>query len=301
MTTANITGLASTDESAAHVSEHKLAGPELDLSDRDFKEIREIIWNMTGISMGSSKRQLIYRRLQTRLKATGINTFRGYLELLRKGDPEEREAFSNAVTTNLTSFFREQHHFDYFARSIIPEIVAGQGNSGKRLRIWSAGCSTGEEPYSIAITLKESLADLALWDAKLLCTDLDSDVLSAARAGIYTQDRVEKIPPQRLRRWFRKSHQPDDGRVKVSPELQNLITFKQLNLMDDWPMQGPFDVIFCRNVVIYFDKPTQRVLMERFANILKDDGYLILGHSESLKNVSDRFTMLGHTIYRRVR
>jgi len=275
------------------------SGQEFTLSDRELKEILTVIKDMTGISMSASKRHLIYRRLQTRLKATGIGSFRNYLDFLKKGDAKEQEAFSNAVTTNLTSFFREQHHFDYLASTIIPEIMAKKANTGRRLRVWSAGCSTGEEPYSIAITLLESLENLDLWDARLLCTDLDSDVLNAGKAGIYTQDRVEKISPKRLRRWFQGNPTQGDDRLKVSSELQNLITFKQLNLMDDWPMRGRFDVIFCRNVVIYFDKPTQRVLMDRYANILEDDGYLILGHSESLSNVSDRFELQGHTIYRK--
>lgn len=276
-----------------------ISDKEFCLSDSEFEEIRTVIKDMTGISMSAAKRQLIYRRLQTRLKATGINSFKTYLELLKKGDPREQEAFTNAVTTNLTSFFREKHHFEFLAKTIIPEIVAKRGNNSRRLRIWSAGCSTGEEPYSIAITLKETLKSIDRWDARLLCTDLDSDVLNTGKTGIYAQDRVEKIPEKQLRRWFRKNGSTDDDRVKVSQDLQDLITFKQLNLMNDWPMRGRFDVIFCRNVVIYFDKPTQRVLMDRYAEILEDDGYLILGHSESLFNVSDRFTLLGHTIYRK--
>ncbi len=275
------------------------SGQEFALSDRELEEILTVIRDMTGISMGASKRHLIYRRLQARLKATGIGSFRNYLDFLKKGDTKEQEAFSNAVTTNLTSFFREQHHFDYLANTIIPEIMAKKGNAARRIRIWSAGCSTGEEPYSIAITLLESLENPDIWDARLLCTDLDSDVLNTARAGVYVRDRVEKIPPSRLRRWFQENPAQGDGRVKASTKLQSLITFKQLNLMDDWPMRGRFDVIFCRNVVIYFDKPTQRVLMDRYANLLEDDGYLILGHSESLTNVSDRFELLGHTIYRK--
>ncbi len=272
---------------------------EFVLSDREFDEIRSVIKELTGINMGDSKRQLIYRRLGSRLKATNISTFKGYLDYLKKGDPSELEEFTNAVTTNLTSFFREKHHFDYLAKTIVPKIVASKGSATRRLRIWSAGCSTGEEPYSIAITLKESLGNLAKWDAKILCTDLDSEVLNTCKGGIYAQQRVEKIPENQLRRWFMKSRTDTGEFVKVSPELQDLITFKQLNLMHDWPMKGRFDVIFCRNVIIYFDKPTQRVLMDRYAEVLEDDGYLILGHSESLFNVSDRFALLGNTIYQK--
>lgn len=278
-----------------------LLGSEYSMSAREFDEIRAVIKELTGISMGDSKRQLVYRRVGSRLKATNISTFQGYLDYLRKGDPSELEEFANVVTTNLTSFFREGHHFDFLAKTIIPEIVASKGNTSKRLRIWSAGCSTGEEPYSIAITLKESLRNLDRWNAKILCTDLDSEVLKTCKAGVYSRQRVEEIPQNQLRRWFRKSRAQSGELVKISQELQDLITFKQLNLMHDWPMQGRFDIIFCRNVIIYFDKPTQRALIDRYANILEDDGYLILGHSESLFNVSDRFSLLGKTIYRKTR
>ena len=272
---------------------------EFSLSDREFNEIRVVVKKLTGISIGDSKRQLVYRRIAKRLKATNINTFQGYLDYLKNGDPSEHEHFANAVTTNLTSFFREKHHFDFLAKTIIPEIEASKGNSGKRLRIWSAGCSTGEEPYSIAITLRESLKNLNDWDAKVLCTDLDSAVLNTCRAGEYSLQRAENIPTDQLRRWFKKSQAQDVVQLKVKPALLELLTFRQLNLMDDWPMRGLFDVIFCRNVIIYFDKPTQRVLIDRYADILEAGGYLILGHSESLFSVTDRFSLIGKTIYRK--
>jgi len=269
------------------------------LSDGEFDQIRGVIREMTGISMSDSKRQLIYRRLSGRLKALNISTFKEYLAFLKSGDATEVELFTNAVTTNLTSFFREDHHFDYLVKTIIPEVVQEKQNSSRRLRIWSAGCSTGEEPYSIAIALREALRDISAWDAKVLCTDLDTDVIATASAGVYTENRFEKMSQVRLKRWFQKSNGADGTLLKVRDELRQLLTFKQLNLMHDWPMRGRFDVIFCRNVVIYFDKPTQRVLMDRYADALEDGGYLILGHSESLFNVSDRFTLLGKTIYRK--
>ena len=272
---------------------------EFSMSDRDFERIRSVIKDVTGINMSDSKRQLVYRRLGSRLKATGIGSFQAYLDHIREGNPAELEQFTNAVTTNLTSFFRENHHFQFLEKTVLPEAVARAARGDKRLRIWSAGCSTGEEPYSIAITLRETLKDIAQWDAKVLCTDLDSDVIETCKAGIYSMQRVEKIPPERLRRWFKKGRGSDEERVKVSPQLQELLTFKQLNLMHDWPMKGRFHLIFCRNVIIYFDKPTQRVLIDRYADILADGGYLILGHSESLFNVSDRFKLIGNTIYRK--
>ena len=274
-------------------------GGEFTMSDAEFDEIRRVIRKLTGISMGDSKRQLVYRRLSARLKATGNSSFREYLKLLSEGDPNEVQDFANAVTTNLTSFFRESHHFDFLANRVIPEISAAQKINGKRLRIWSAGCSTGEEPYSIAMTLRESMKDIARWDARVLCTDLDTDVVATAKNGVYDSSRVEKIADKRLTRWFTKANAAGSDAVRAKDDLRSLLTFKPLNLMHEWPMKGPFDVIFCRNVIIYFDKPTQRVLIDRFANILKDGGYLIIGHSESLFNVSDRFTLLGQTTYRK--
>ena len=287
------------DTDADHGERNDSAGRELSMSDRDFEQIRAVIKDLTGINMSDSKRQLVYRRLSARLKATGIRSFQAYLEFLKQGDPAELEQFTNAVTTNLTSFFRENHHFEFLEKTVIPEAVTRSTRGDRRLRIWSAGCSTGEEPYSIAITLRESLKNLKNWDAKVLCTDLDSDVINTCKAGIYSMQRVEKLSRERLRRWFKKSRGPDGEVAKVNEQLQALLTFKQLNLMHDWPMKGRFHLIFCRNVVIYFDKPTQRVLMDRYADILVDGGYLILGHSESLFNVSDRFKLVGNTIYRK--
>ena len=272
---------------------------EIAFGDREFDEVRKLIRDVTGINMGDSKRQLVYRRLSGRLKTLGLKTFREYIELVKSGDANETEAFSNAVTTNLTSFFRESHHFEYLKSRILPETLARKSASEQRLRLWSAGCSTGEEPYSIAITLKESIADIERWDAKLLATDLDSNVLDVCRNGIYSTERVQKVPERSLKRWFCKGTGNAADSVRVKPELQSLISFKQLNLMGEWLMRGPFDVIFCRNVIIYFDKPTQRVLIDRFADLVADNGYLILGHSETLNNVSDRFGLVGQTIYRK--
>lgn len=269
------------------------AADDIEFGDREFNQVREIIRDMTGISMGASKRQLLYRRLITRLKARDIASVPAYLDLLRSGDATEVEQFTNAVTTNLTSFFRENHHFEYLAQTILPSIASAK--SERRLRIWSAGCSTGEEPYSLAMTLHETMSDLPAWDAKILCTDLDTNVIATAAAGSYAEDRVGKVPPALVKKWFKA----DADRYHANVALKKLLTFKQLNLMGQWPMRGKFDVIFCRNVIIYFDKPTQRVLIDRYANILEEGGHLILGHSESLFKVSDRFDLIGKTIYRK--
>lgn len=277
------------------------AAPEqIKLSDQEFNEIRDIVKDITGISMGSSKRQLIQRRVTNRLKATGINSIRAYMDYLKEGHAEEVEQFTNAVTTNLTAFFRENHHFDFLRNTLLPEVAANQRGGNKKLRIWSAGCSTGEEPYSIAMTLRDALPDINSWDAKILATDLDSDVLAKSAAGVYPLGRADKIDKSLLKRWFKKKETADGAWVKASPQLQELITFNQLNLMHEWPIKGKFDLIFCRNVIIYFDKPTQTKLMARYHKQLKPGGYLILGHSESLHNVSEDFNLLGKTIYQRI-
>ena len=274
---------------------------ELSFSDAEFAEIRAVIKDLTGINMSETKRQLVYRRIMTRLRATGIEHTRDYISYLKNGDVAELEAFANAVTTNLTSFFRENHHFEYLAENILPEIATRKASGRRRLRIWSAGCSTGEEPYSIAMTLKESLPGIAQWDAKILCTDVDTEVIKTCKAGVYARGRIDKISQRQQKRWFRKGRSTEGEMVKVDPELQALTVFKPLNLMHDWPMTGRFDVIFCRNVIIYFDKPTQRILIDRFAEHLEDNGFLILGHSETLFNVSDRFSLIGNTIYQKAR
>ncbi len=267
------------------------------LTDKEFEHVCKLIRDMTGISMRDTKRQLVMRRIAGRLKALQMHSVSEYLALLESGDPSEVESFNNAVTTNLTSFFREKHHFDYLQSHILPELIAKKGCTTKRLRIWSAGCSTGEESYSIAMTLKTFASDLSSWDARILSTDLDTDALRSASAGVYKADRVACVPEGLRRKWLQRCGETYRARAA----LTSMLTFKSLNLMHDWPMRGKFDVIFCRNVVIYFEKPTQRALMERYAEILEDGGYLILGHSESLYNVSDRFELIGKTIYRKVR
>lgn len=272
---------------------------EFILSDRDFNQIRKLVKDQTGINLSEGKRDMVYGRLSRRLRQLDLTDFRVYLKYLET-DEVEVGNFINAITTNLTSFFREMHHFEYLKKTIIPSLLASNRDTG-RIRIWSAGCSTGEEPYSIAMTLLDSIPDIAHWDVKILATDLDSNVVAHAKEGIYTMDRVKALPDNIQRKYFRKGRGSTEGSVKMSESLQSLITFKQLNLMHQWPMRGPFDVIFCRNVVIYFDKPTQRVLFDRYADMLRPDGHIFLGHSESLFKVSERFKLLGNTMYQRIK
>lgn len=267
------------------------------LTETEFNRVRSLVASHTGIAMTEAKRDLLHNRLQKRLRARGFASFGDYCALLEGGDAEEIEQFVNSVTTNLTGFFREPHHFERLSEKVMPELTANQGG---RIRIWSAGCSTGEEPYSIAMTVTESVPKWRQLDVKILATDLDSQVLSTAAQGVYSLERIEQIKESRHQRWLNKGTGINEGSVRVTPELKALITFRQLNLMHAWPMRGPIDVIFCRNVVIYFDKETQRRLFDRFADLMRVGGYLFIGHSESLFNVTDRFRLLGKTIYQRV-
>jgi len=273
-------------------------GADFKLTDAEFDRIRVLVREHTGISLSEAKRQLVYGRLSRRLRALKLPDFSSYIALLERGEPAELEEFTNAVTTNLTSFFRESHHFDFLAQEALPAIVARDGGL-RRLRIWCCAASTGEEPYSISMVLRECASLLTGWDTKLLATDLDSAVLAAGSAGVYTAERFEKMSAARTRNFFTPVPGGIEGRLRAREELRNLITFKQLNLMHQWPMRGPFDAIFCRNVVIYFDKATQRTLFERMSRLQRPGDYLFLGHSESLYRVSDRYELIGKTIYRR--
>ena len=274
---------------------------EFVITEKDFDTLRKLVNYYTGITLSNAKRELIYSRLAGRLRKNNLKKFSDYCRLLQEDvEGEEVAYFRNAITTNLTSFFREPHHFDYLKKTILPEYKKTDPGK-KRCRIWSAGCSTGEEAYSLAMTLKESNSLSPDCDLKILATDIDSAVLSTARDGIYPEDRMKNISPHRQKLFFLSRRKSVEGTMKVCDELKQFITFKQLNLMHEWPMKGPFDIIFCRNVLIYFSKPTQRILIERFANLLTDNGYLFIGHSESLFKISDRFTLMGQTIYQKIR
>jgi len=271
---------------------------EFVFSDQDFEKIRKFVKEETGITLSDAKKNMVYGRLSRRLRALDIKSFNQYIDLVSGGESEEKGNFVNAITTNLTSFFREEHHFDYIKDTVIPEVLKNNSNT-KKIRIWCAGCSTGEEPYSLSIALHESISDIESWDIKILATDLDTNVLEHCRRGVYDIERISGLSHSRKATWFLKGKGDHSGSVKVDARLQSLITFKQLNLMQAWPMKGQFDFMFCRNVVIYFDKPTQKILFDRYANLVKDNGYLFLGHSESLYNVCTRFQLLGNTIYQK--
>jgi chemotaxis protein methyltransferase CheR len=274
------------------------AGAELRLNKAEFERLRGLVREHTGIALSEGKRELVYGRLARRLRALKLASFADYIAVLERGDAAELQEFTNAVTTNLTSFFREPHHFDYLAREFLPSLLAHAGRT-RRLRIWCCAASTGEEPYSIAMVLREAQAALSGWDVKLLATDVDSAALATGQAGIFNADRVLGLNPARVARFFEKGTGAQIGKVRANDELRQLITFRQLNLMHEWPMSGPFDAVFCRNVIIYFDKPTQCTLFERMATLQRPGDLLFLGHSENLYRVTERYELIGRTIYRR--
>lgn len=270
-------------------------------TDKDFSYLSQLAGMHAGINLNASKRELVYGRLARRLRALGLRTFKEYCNLLNDENSDEFTHFINAITTNVTSFFRENHHFEFLANELLIQVIKKQaGMSRPRLRIWSAGCSSGQEPYSIAIVLKECIKDIDRWDAKILATDLDSNILDKARQGIYSAESIQDLSLDRRKKWFKFRDEDKNEKVKIINDIKKLVTFKQLNLSGTWPMKGPFDAIFCRNVTIYFDRPTREKLIDNFANLLTRDGCLFVGHSESLFGLTNRFYSLGNTIHRKI-
>jgi len=267
---------------------------EFDFTRRDFERVRALIHQRAGISLADSKQEMVYSRLARRLRATGIQSFATYLDDLEAGRMErEWESFTNALTTNLTSFFREAHHFPL----LLEHLVAVRRKDTRPLTIWCSAASTGEEPYSIAMTACEAFNTLTP-PVHIVATDIDTNVLSTASNGVYPMERLDKMSPERLRRFFLKGKGAHEGMARVRPELRNLVTFKQLNLLaDGWPLEGQFDAIFCRNVMIYFDKPTQRKILGRFVPLMKPHALLFAGHSENFLYVSDSLRLRGKTVY----
>ena len=267
---------------------------EFDFTRRDFERVRALIHGRAGISLADSKQEMVYSRLARRLRATGIQSFGRYLDDLEAGRMDkEWEAFTNALTTNLTSFFREAHHFPL----LLDHLVALRKKDTRPLTIWCSAASTGEEPYSIAMTACEAFNTLTP-PVHIVATDIDTNVLSTASNGVYPMERLDKMSPERLRRFFLKGKGAHEGMARVRPELRSLVTFRQLNLLaDGWPLEGTFDAIFCRNVMIYFDKPTQRKILERFVPLMTSHALLFAGHSENFLYVSDSLRLRGKTVY----
>jgi chemotaxis protein methyltransferase CheR len=264
---------------------------QFEFRETDFSRVRRMIHARAGISLGTHKREMVYSRLARRLRSLGRADFASYLDQLESSpDDPEWEDFVNALTTNLTAFFREAHHFP-----ILAEFAAQRTQP---VSIWCCAASTGEEPYSIAITLMEALGARAASTASVLATDIDTNVLQRARTAVYPFERVAKVEEDRLRRFFLKGKGAAAGQARVRPEVAAMVRFETLNLLaPDWPIQEKFDAIFCRNVMIYFDKPTQARILERFAPLLKPGGLLFAGHSENFSYISRDFRLRGQTVY----
>jgi len=268
---------------------------EFPFSEREFRMLADMANKCTGIVLADHKKDMVYSRLARRLRALGMKSFAEYCTLVQGEEgKEEMGNLVNAITTNLTSFFRESHHFEHLHSNVLEPLAAGKS---KRLRIWSAGCSAGMEAYSIAMTMKAAIKDLPSWDARILATDIDTNMLITGMEGEYAAEQYENIPAAHRAEVIKLKN----GRMAMSPDLKSLVAFKQLNLLDHWPMKGTFDAVFCRNVVIYFDKPTQQKLFARIADLIKPNGWLYIGHSENLFKVCDRFELVGRTIYRKIR
>lgn len=262
----------------------------------DFDRLRQLSRDYSGIQVSDDKFDMFYSRLVKRLRALGLSSFRSYADYLCAHPDREFTEFINSVTTNLTAFFRENHHFAFLAKQAIPQICKPSVGR-KTLSVWSAGCSTGEEPYSLAMTLQEHLP--ADWRFQILATDLDTQVLRTAAAGIYPLDAAASVGERRLKQWFQKGVGRQDRRVRIKAALRETIEFRQLNLMREWPELSGFDLIFCRNVLIYFDRTTKETLAKRYWQALRPGGYLFIGHSESLHQLDTGFEALGQTVYRK--
>ncbi len=289
----NAAAFTSSEPAAADLSR------EFDFSDGDFRSLAQFAYDHAGIALADSKRNLVYGRLSRRLRALGLTTFRDYREYLATNE-SELEAFINAISTNLTKFFREAHHFDHFRTHIAASFVReANGAGGRRLRVWSAGCSTGEEPYTIAVVLKREIRDIDRHDVRILATDIDTEVIARGTRGEYPESSIDDVP-QTYREFFRAvGGEHKAAKVVMQDEIRSLIAFRRLNLMESWPFSGQFDAIFCRNVMIYFDGATKSALVERFTQKIKPGGWLYIGHSESLIGSHPGLQLVGRTVYRR--
>ncbi len=266
---------------------------EFEFTAADFERVRKLLHEHAGIALSAAKQDMVYSRLARRVRVCGDRSFAQYLARLERKDAREWEAFINSLTTNLTSFFREAHHFESLSRHL--KSIAEK----RTIKIWCNAASTGEEPYSIAMTAVEAF-NSPTPPVSIIASDLDTQVLAQAERGIYPAERVAKLAPEQVSRHFLKGNGVPEGSLQAKPELRRLITFRRINLLEaGWPVQGPLDAIFCRNVMIYFDKKTQYDVLKRFVPLLREDGLLFAGHSESFLHATDLFRSLGRTIYER--
>ena len=284
MSTAAILGPAATPEH------------EFEFSQRDFERVRRLIRERAGIALNSGKQNMVYSRLSRRLRACGMSSFGQYLDALESGNSPEDQGFINALTTNLTAFWREAHHFPVLAEHLKHRAAKGS----EKLSIWCSAASTGEEPYTIAITAMEALGSMTP-PVRILATDIDTGVLDQARRGAYSEDSLSSVSPALVRKYFMRGTGVNAGQVRVRPEVAALVTFRQLNLLEErWDLRGGFAAVFCRNVMIYFDKPTQYAVLRRFAPLLETGGLLFAGHSENFSEARDLFELRGNTVYERL-
>ena len=276
-----------------------LASGEYPLTRRDLSEIAAMIYADAGIYLNESKASLVYSRLSKHIRALGLAGFRDYCQLVSSpaGSAARREMLSH-LTTNFTRFFRENHHFDHLRDEVLPGLLA-RAKAGGRVRIWSAACSDGQEPYSIALTVLALMPNVADFDFRILATDIDPKILGLARAGAYDESSLETVSPAMRKQWFQEVNVQGRRKFQIDDRVKRLITFNELNLLGQWPFKGLFDVIFCRNVVIYFDEPTQTKIWTRFAGQLQDAGHLYIGHSERVAGEAKHvFDNIGITTYR---
>ena len=268
---------------------------DFEFNDRDFRRVCELIHARAGIALAPAKRDMVYGRLSRRLRNLGLHSFKEYLDQLEQHGGEEWQAFTNALTTNLTSFFREPHHFDKLREEL--QVRAPRAP----LKLWSCAASTGEEPYSMAITACEAFSSMTP-PVRIIATDVDTQVLTTASQGVYAIDRIAGLDPAMKRRYFQRGSGPNEGKCRVVPALRALIEFRPLNLLSNrYDVGGPFDALFCRNVMIYFDKPTQRGILSRLVQHMDEESLLYTGHSENYLHAADLIQPCGRTLYRRSR
>ncbi len=268
------------------------------LSDNDFNKLRDIIYDEAGIKLSDVKKILMQSRLIKRLRDLKLDNFTEYHDYLIQNYEKEKINFINAITTNKTDFFRENDHFEFMKSKILPEFM---NKKEKELRIWSAGCSTGEEPYTIAITLFEYFNGKVAPELLILATDIDTQVLDKAQEGRYSAEHLAEVDPKYLKNYFIHGESDRGDFYTVKDNLKQIVYFRRLNLLsEEYPMKQKFDIIFCRNVIIYFDRETQKKLFEQYHKYLKDDGYLLIGHSENITSITDKFVLAGRTIYKKV-
>jgi chemotaxis protein methyltransferase CheR len=282
----------------AHSRELAVSDGEFPFTWSDFHQIAQLVHSEAGIVLTETKANLVYSRLAKRLRTIGLRSFRDYCALIVGVEgADEHQAMIAAMTTNVTRFFRESHHFDYLKKRVLPSLLEAARKGGK-VRIWSAGTSSGEEAYSIALTILDIMPEAAGLNVRILATDIDPEMLRRGKAGLYQIHQVAEIPAEQRKRWFHPVMQGEDGEFEVAPALRTLVRFKELNLLYEWPMSGRFDVIFCRNVMIYFDDDTQNEVWSRFSGVLQPGGILCIGHSERISMANHPFELVGQTVYR---